>query len=95
MQVVRELHIWRLQAFQLRQYAGQRIAENMAQRPPDDGIEGLMNLYKFVQDGGTLITEGATSTIFPEYNLTSGITVETPDEVQLNALLARAVEIAR
>ena len=28
---------------QLRQYAGQRIAENMAQRPPDDGIEGLMN----------------------------------------------------
>ena len=28
---------------QLRQYAGLKIAENMAERPPDDGIEGLMN----------------------------------------------------
>jgi len=28
---------------QIRQYAGQRIAENMAERPPDDGIEGLMH----------------------------------------------------
>jgi hypothetical protein len=42
-------------------------------------VEGLMNLYKFVQDGGTLITEGATSTIFPEYNLTAGVTVEPGD----------------
>ena len=39
---------------------------------------GCMNLYKFVQEGGTLITEGSTSTIFPEYNLTPGVTVETP-----------------
>ena len=37
-----------------------------------------MELYKFVQEGGTLITEGSTATIFPEYNLTSGITVESP-----------------
>jgi len=28
---------------QLRQYAGQRIAENMSERPPDDGIESLLN----------------------------------------------------
>ena len=42
------------------------------------GIEGLMNLYQFVRQGGTLITEGSTSTIFPEYNLTPGVTVETP-----------------
>ncbi len=40
------------------------------------GIEGLTELYKFVQEGGTLITEGSTSTIFPAYNLTSGITIE-------------------
>jgi hypothetical protein len=40
------------------------------------GIPGLMNLYKFVEQGGTLITEGSTSTIFPEYNLTPGVTVE-------------------
>ncbi|NOT06894.1 MAG: hypothetical protein HOP28_01685, partial [Gemmatimonadales bacterium] len=42
------------------------------------GIDGLMELYKFVQEGGTLITEGATSTIFPEYNLTPSITLEQP-----------------
>lgn len=28
---------------QIQQYAGQRIAENMAERPPDDGIDSLMN----------------------------------------------------
>ena len=31
------------------------------------GFEGLTKLAKFVQEGGTLITEGSTSTIFPEY----------------------------
>ena len=30
------------------------------------GFEGLMNLYQFVKDGGLLIVEGSTSTIFPE-----------------------------
>jgi uncharacterized protein with von Willebrand factor type A (vWA) domain len=28
---------------QLRQYAGQRIAENMSEKPPEDNIEGLLN----------------------------------------------------
>jgi hypothetical protein len=42
------------------------------------GFEGLMNLRQFVADGGLLITEGSTSTIFPEYNLVSGVTVEEP-----------------
>jgi len=38
--------------------------------------KGVMELYKFVQQGGVLITEGGTATIFPEYNLTPGVTVE-------------------
>lgn len=42
------------------------------------GYEGLQELYKFVQAGGTLIVEGSTSTIFPEYKLTTGITIEEP-----------------
>jgi hypothetical protein len=42
------------------------------------GLEGLAQLAKFVQDGGTLIVEGSTSTIFTEYGLTSGITIEEP-----------------
>ena len=48
------------------------------------GINGLMNLYRFVEQGGTLITEGSTSTIFPEYNLSPGLTAEQP-----NGLFAR------
>ncbi len=42
------------------------------------GIDGLMNLYRFVQAGGTLITEGGTATLFPEFNLTPGVNVESP-----------------
>ena len=45
------------------------------------GFEGLVELHKFVQQGGTLITEGSTALIFPEYNLTTGITVEEPDNL--------------
>ncbi len=50
------------------------------------GFEGLINLMKFVQDGGLLITEGSTSVIFPEYHLVSGVTVEEP-----TGLFARGV----
>ena len=50
------------------------------------GFEGLINLMKFVQDGGLLITEGSTSTIFPDYHLVSGVTVEEP-----TGLFARGV----
>jgi hypothetical protein len=55
------------------------------------GIEGLMNLYKFVQEGGTLIVEGSTSTIFPEYNLTSGVAVETPAGLFARGTLLRGL----
>ncbi len=55
------------------------------------GIDGLMNLYKFVEDGGTLITEGSTATIFPEYNLTPGVTIETPTELFARGSLIRGM----
>ena len=55
------------------------------------GLEGLNNLYKFVQDGGTLITEGSTSTLFPEYNLTPGITVENPEGLFARGTILRGV----
>ncbi|HEY3286016.1 MAG TPA: M14 family zinc carboxypeptidase [Gemmatimonadaceae bacterium] len=55
------------------------------------GLDGLMNLYKFVQEGGTLITEGATSTIFPEYNLTPGVTVETPSDLFVRGSIMRGI----
>jgi hypothetical protein len=50
------------------------------------GFEGLINLMKFVQEGGLLITEGSTSTIFPDYHLVSGVSVEEP-----TGLFARGV----
>jgi len=55
------------------------------------GVEGLMNLYQFVQQGGTLIVEGATSSIFPDYNLTPGITVQTPDSLFARGSIMRGV----
>ncbi len=42
------------------------------------GFEGLVELANFVKEGGTLLVEGSTSAIFPEYGLTSGVTVERP-----------------
>jgi hypothetical protein len=50
-----------------------------------------MELYKFVQDGGVLITEGATSTVFPEYNLTPGISIETPDNLYVRGSVLKAL----
>jgi hypothetical protein len=55
------------------------------------GLEGLMELVKFVQEGGTLITEGSTSTIFPEYNITTGITVENPDGLFVRGSVMRGI----
>ncbi|MEK7241065.1 MAG: M14 family zinc carboxypeptidase [Gemmatimonadota bacterium] len=55
------------------------------------GFDGLMNLYKFVQEGGTLITEGATSTLFPSYNLTPGVTVETPADLFVRGSIIRGI----
>jgi hypothetical protein len=55
------------------------------------GWEGLSELIKFVREGGTLITEGATSTIFPEYNVTTGITVENPDQFFARGSIMRGV----
>jgi hypothetical protein len=55
------------------------------------GIEGLMKLYEFVQQGGTLITEGSTATVFPEYNLTNGVTVENPDGLFARGSIMRGI----
>ncbi|HEY0929581.1 MAG TPA: M14 family zinc carboxypeptidase [Gemmatimonas sp.] len=55
------------------------------------GIDGLTELYKFVQAGGTLIVEGSTSTIFPAYNLTSGINIESPSQLFARGSIMRGV----
>ena len=55
------------------------------------GVEGVMELYKFVQQGGLLITEGGTATIFPEYNLTPGVTVENADSLYVRGSVLKTI----
>jgi len=45
------------------------------------GFEGLVELAKFVQAGGTLIVEGSTANIFPSYGLTPGLSIEEPEDL--------------
>ncbi len=52
------------------------------------GIEGLNELVKFVQAGGTLITEGSTAAILPDYGILPRVTVEHP-----TTLYARGAEM--
>ncbi len=55
------------------------------------GWEGLNELVKFVREGGTLLTEGSTSTIFPEYNISSGVTVESPEGLFVRGSVMRGI----
>ncbi len=45
------------------------------------GMEGLQELAKFVQEGGTLISEGSTASLMAEYNMAGGVTVEHPQQL--------------
>ena len=42
------------------------------------GIEGLAELSKFVEQGGTLITDGSTSAMLVDFGIASGVTLEHP-----------------
>ncbi|MEO8726033.1 MAG: hypothetical protein ABI383_07890, partial [Acidobacteriaceae bacterium] len=55
------------------------------------GIEGLTELTKFVQQGGTLITEGSTSMILPDYGITTSITVEHPTQLYVKGSILRGI----
>jgi hypothetical protein len=55
------------------------------------GLEGLAELRKFVEQGGTLIVEGSTAAIFPEYGLTSGVTVENPTQLFARGAIMRGI----
>ncbi len=42
------------------------------------GVEGLAELAKFVEQGGTLLTDGSTSAMLAEFGVAPGVTVEHP-----------------
>jgi hypothetical protein len=54
------------------------------------GWEGLMELRKFVEQGGTLITEGSTAVIFPEYRFTN-VTVEEAEGLFVRGSVMRGI----
>jgi hypothetical protein len=55
------------------------------------GIEGLAALADFVRAGGTLLVEGSTSSIFPAFGLTPGVTLESPQELVAPGSIHRGV----
>jgi hypothetical protein len=55
------------------------------------GLEGLVALADFVREGGLLITEGSTASIFPEFGLTPGVSVESPDDLVAPGSIHRGV----
>ena len=55
------------------------------------GIEGLAELVKFVQSGGTLITEGSTATLLSDYGITTQVTVEHPTTLYAKGALMRSM----
>ena len=54
------------------------------------GLPGLTELAKFVQEGGTLVVEGSTTTIFPAYGLMQGVTVEEPQGLFVRGSVLKA-----
>ena len=55
------------------------------------GLEGLANLVKFVQEGGTLIVEGSTAALLPAYGAVSGVTVEEPSNLFVRGSILKAL----
>jgi len=55
------------------------------------GYEGLMALADFVKAGGTLIVEGSTASIFPEFEVTPDVIAETPEDLVAPGAVDRGV----
>ncbi|HTX37166.1 MAG TPA: M14 family zinc carboxypeptidase [Bryobacteraceae bacterium] len=53
------------------------------------GMEGLQELFKFVQEGGALISEGSTASFLAEADLDSGVTVEHPTNLFVRGSILR------
>jgi len=55
------------------------------------GLEGLAELVRFVRDGGTLITEGSTTTILPDYGILPTVRVEHPSQLYTKGSIMRGM----
>jgi hypothetical protein len=55
------------------------------------GVDGLAELAKFVQDGGTLITDGSTAALMSDFGIASTVTVEHPAQLFARGTILRGV----
>ena len=55
------------------------------------GKDGLRELAKFVSEGGVLIAEGTPARIFPQNNITQGITLEQPAGLYVQGSVIKAL----
>ena len=55
------------------------------------GRDGLRELARFVNDGGLLITEGATSILLPGNGVTPGLTIDQPGDLSAPGSVIKAV----
>jgi hypothetical protein len=55
------------------------------------GMDGLAELVKFVQEGGTLITDGSSAALMAEYGLAGTVTVEHPAQLFARGSILRGV----
>ena len=55
------------------------------------GMEGLAELAKFVEEGGTLITDGSTSAFLADYGLAGSVSVEHPTQLFARGSILRGV----
>jgi hypothetical protein len=55
------------------------------------GLDGLAELVRFVREGGTLITEGSTTTILPDYGILPTVRVEHPASLYTKGSIMRGM----
>lgn len=55
------------------------------------GMEGMAALAKFVEEGGTLITEGSTAALMAESGIANGVNVEHPAQLFARGSILRGV----
>ncbi|MGO9261145.1 MAG: M14 family zinc carboxypeptidase [Bryobacteraceae bacterium] len=53
------------------------------------GMEGLQELFKFVEEGGAVISEGSTAAFLAEADLAGGVTVEQPANLFVRGSILR------
>ena len=55
------------------------------------GLDGLAELVRFVREGGTLLTEGSTTTILSDYGVLNSVRVEHPGTLYTKGSIMRGI----